>query len=113
MFKTLLNIKNYSQKYIFKNFNNIKQNKKINTKLCLLLGGLIAYSKFEKININAKCWFTSLYKNNSKNRVNSLQYAANNPIEDKYIIGDLESVPGYVSGVFDGHGGWQVCKLKS
>lgn len=113
MFKNLLNIKKYSKKYFFTNFENLKQNKKIGIKLCFLLGGLISYSKLNKLDLNAKCWFSRMYTNDSKNRVNYLQYAANNPIEDKYIFGNLESVPGFVSGVFDGHGGWQVCKLKS
>lgn len=62
----------------------------------------------------AKCFFG---RKTSKDNIESItsvsQYPANNPIEDRYASGKLTSVDGFAAGVFDGHGGWQVCKLTS
>jgi len=42
------------------------------------------------------------------NRIALIQYPSNNPIEDRWAVQQLESIQGYVTMVFDGHGGWQV-----
>lgn len=56
---------------------------------------------------------SSEQRNKVKNRVFSIQTPANNPIEDRFAYDDLASVEGFVASVFDGHGGWQVCRLRS
>lgn len=35
------------------------------------------------------------------------------PIEDRVLVEELENIPGFVTAVLDGHGGFQVCYLKS
>jgi pyruvate dehydrogenase phosphatase len=49
-------------------------------------------------------------KNKLKNRITLIQYPANNPIEDRWSIHQLESLEGFVTIVLDGHGGWQVAE---
>lgn len=62
----------------------------------------------------AKCFFgKKVSKDNIESFTNCTQYPANSPIEDRYAYGRLTSVDGFAAGVFDGHGGWQVCNLKS
>jgi hypothetical protein len=43
----------------------------------------------------------------------ALQYAANSPIEDRILCGQLNSVVGEVLAVFDGHGGYSIGILNS
>jgi serine/threonine protein phosphatase PrpC len=59
------------------------------------------------------CFFNSskLKANKIESRVVMLQYAANNPIEDRYKVSQLTALEGYAMSVFDGHGGWQVAEL--
>lgn len=63
----------------------------------------------------AQCYFGSavskLRQNKIESRVVMLQYAANNPIEDRYKVSQLKAIDGYAMSVFDGHGGWQVAEL--
>lgn len=56
-----------------------------------------------------RCLFNQnqLQRNKLKNRVSTLQYQANNPIEDRIQATELKTIDGYMVGVFDGHGGWQ------
>ena len=62
----------------------------------------------------AKCFFgRKASKDDLDSFISCSQYPANNPIEDRYAYGKLSSVDGFAAGVFDGHGGWQVCKLIS
>eukprot|EP01031_Cornospumella_fuschlensis_P027005 gene27005-32627_t len=49
--------------------------------------------------------------NNPGVRVGSYTYPANNPSEDRHIYGKFGKWK--YSGVFDGHGGWQVSELAS
>jgi len=59
------------------------------------------------------CFFggsSKLEKNRLTNRIALIQYPSNNPIEDRWAVHQLESIPGYLSMVFDGHGGWQVAE---
>jgi len=49
-------------------------------------------------------------KNKLTGRVALIQYPSNNPIEDRWAVHQLEAIPGYLSMVFDGHGGWQVAE---
>ena len=51
---------------------------------------------------------TNLTRNKLEGRWNSVEYPANNPIEDRQLIQQLKSIDGYVAAVFDGHGGWQM-----
>lgn len=37
-----------------------------------------------------------------------VSYAANSPIEDRYVVSDLNNHKAKCAAVFDGHGGWQV-----
>jgi len=50
----------------------------------------------------------NLTSNQIKNRVSVVQYAANNPIEDRYNAIQLKHMNGYCLQVLDGHGGPQV-----
>ncbi len=36
---------------------------------------------------------------------------ANQPCEDRFNCYQLQSIDGYYSAVFDGHGGWQVSEF--
>lgn len=59
---------------------------------------------------------SSLFKgslNNIKGRTNSLQYAANNPIEDRVIEENFQELDGFVTAVLDGHGGYNVAEFIS
>ena len=47
------------------------------------------------------------------NKAHTLEYPANNPIEDRTIYIKLNSIPAELAAVFDGHGGFAVCFLKS
>ena len=40
-----------------------------------------------------------------------LQYRANNPIEDRFCLTQLNSIKGFTASVFDGHGGDLVVKI--
>ncbi len=73
----------------------------------MVLGGL-SYKTLVDINNSTECWslFNSISRNVIENRVAFLQYAANNPIEDRYVFGSLKNIPGFVAAVLDGHGGW-------
>lgn len=60
--------------------------------------------------------FAALFKgsrNNSKGRIKTLQYSANYPIEDRVIHENFKKLDGFVTGVFDGHGGYQVAEFVS
>lgn len=46
-------------------------------------------------------------------RPNIVSYPANNPIEDRVVVSDLENMKGRLAAVFDGHGGWQVSDYLS
>lgn len=46
-------------------------------------------------------------------RPNLVSYPANNPIEDRVVVSDLENWKGRLAAVFDGHGGWQVSDYLS
>lgn len=50
-------------------------------------------------------------RNKIDNRTILLQYAANNPIEDRYKLFQLTAIDGFVVSVIDGHGGWQLAEL--
>jgi hypothetical protein len=69
---------------------------------------MMAYSNFEK---KYACgWFggPKYYKNKLANRVSTIQYNANNPIEDRISYKDLVNIDGFAALVLDGHGGWQI-----
>ena len=44
-------------------------------------------------------------KNCIDDRIAIIQYAANNPVEDRFCVGQVEKVEGSLFAVFDGHGG--------
>ena len=46
--------------------------------------------------------------NKIDNRAVELSYAANNPIEDKIIVTNLNNINGYFVGIYDGHGGKEM-----
>lgn len=75
---------------------------------------MASFAIFMKKYKEARCFFG---RKASKDDLDSImgcsQYPANNPIEDRYAYGKLSSVDGFAAGVFDGHGGWQVCELTS
>lgn len=52
-------------------------------------------------------------RNILKNRVTTISYAANNPIEDRYNAIQLRNLDGYFVEVLDGHGGYQVAEYAS
>jgi len=54
-----------------------------------------------------------LTSNQIKNRVSVIQYAANNPIEDRYNAIQLRNLYGYCLQVLDGHGGSQVADFAN
>ena len=54
-----------------------------------------------------------LTRNILKNRVSTISYAANNPIEDRYNAIQLKNLDGYLIEVLDGHGGYQVAEYAS
>ena len=68
---------------------------------------IMVYSNFEK---RFSCgWFgTKYYRNKLANRISTIQYNANNPIEDRISYKDFDNVDGYAALVLDGHGGWQI-----
>lgn len=49
-------------------------------------------------------------KNKIQGRVNIIQHAANNPIQDRFIIQDIKHLNGYFVAIFDGFGGFHACK---
>ncbi len=55
----------------------------------------------------------NLKANILKNRVSVIQYAANNPIEDRYNAIQLKNLNGYCLQVLDGHGGCQVAEFAN
>lgn len=52
-----------------------------------------------------------LTRNKVEGRVDTLQYPANNPIEDRFAYHSFSSVDGFTAIVFDGHGGSQVAEF--
>jgi len=40
-----------------------------------------------------------------------IQYPSNNPIEDRWSVYQLKALPGSITAVFDGHGGWQMAEF--
>lgn len=48
-----------------------------------------------------------------ESRVAVVQYQANSPIEDSYSCEQINEKEGYFISVFDGHGGWQLCKANN
>lgn len=44
-------------------------------------------------------------------RVSVLVNPSNQPCEDRFNCAQLKNLDGFYSGVFDGHGGWQVSEL--
>lgn len=48
-----------------------------------------------------------------ESRVAVVQYQANSPIEDSYSCEQINEKEGYFISVFDGHGGWQLCKTNN
>ena len=66
-----------------------------------------------------KCYafsFADLFKgskNSIKRRVDSIQYPANNPIEDRVVQENFKELKGFVTAVLDGHGGHNVSEYIS
>lgn len=59
-------------------------------------------------------WFGSSSKRNKvEDRTATLQYSANNPLEDRFAIHSFKNVEGFTAIVFDGHAGWQVAEYAS
>ncbi|CAD8050938.1 unnamed protein product [Paramecium sonneborni] len=79
----------------------------------IVLPLIMIYGCHLYMNDETKCFFgsSSLKKNQLDQRVVLLQYAANNPIEDRYKVNQLKNINGYAVSVFDGHGGWQLAEL--
>lgn len=70
-----------------------------------------------KVEPTKRCFFFSSSSqkiNQIENRISSIEYPANKPIEDRYDfqqIVDSQNKPiGYIVNIFDGHGGWQVAE---
>ena len=59
-----------------------------------------------------KCWFFNkkYARNRLQDRVQTVQYNANSPIEDRISYRDLASIGGFAALVLDGHGGWQAVR---
>ena len=87
-----------------------------NPKLFLLasLPPLISWNKSNNVS-HCGWWIfgSSLARNKLLNRVETIEYNANNPIEDRMSYSQLTSVDGYAALVLDGHGGWQVVPTSS
>lgn len=70
---------------------------------------VILYGLYEH---NNKCLFgfggATLEKNKIQDRTTVAEYPANFPIEDRFTSYQLTNTPGYMTAVFDGHGGWQM-----
>lgn len=65
----------------------------------------------QKLNRVQQCLFQKpqqCQRNQLKNRVQTLQYPANNPIEDRVSFAQLSNIEGFFAAVYDGHGGWQI-----
>ena len=78
------------------------------------LAGMYFYDKNSKtIDTTDKKAPTEITKNKVECRVETLQYPANDPIEDRFSYHSFESVDGFTAIVFDGHGGSQVAELAS
>lgn len=54
-----------------------------------------------------------LKRNCFENRVALLQYAANNPVEDRFCVSQIKTLPGYLATVLDGHGGFEIGKKNN
>jgi hypothetical protein len=54
-----------------------------------------------------------LIRNLLKNRVSTISYASNNPIEDRYNAIQLKNLDGFLVEVLDGHGGYHVAEYAS
>jgi hypothetical protein len=114
MLRNFLGVNKFTPEFFFKSFSGFCQRNKNNlVKTSLFLGCSYFLMKMKEYNSEALCWYYNLVSNDINNRVFTLQYSANDPIEDRFIFGNLEAVPGFVSGVFDGHGGWQVSEFIS
>lgn len=51
----------------------------------------------------------NVQKNKIQGRVNIIQHAANNPIQDRFIIQDIKHLNGFFVAIFDGFGGFHAC----
>lgn len=49
-------------------------------------------------------------KDKIKGRMHCLQYPSNDPMEDTLLLHELKQVEGYMTAIFDGHGGTQVVR---
>lgn len=45
--------------------------------------------------------------------MDTIQYSANNPIEDRVVQGNFKELDGFVTAVLDGHGGHNVAEYIS
>ena len=52
--------------------------------------------------------FDRMERNKIHHRISTVQYNANDPIEDRISYKDLTSGKGFAALVLDGHGGWQI-----
>lgn len=56
----------------------------------------------------AQCADKTVKKDKLEKRGQVFSYQANDPIEDTFQIHQFTKTNGYMAGVYDGHGGWQV-----
>jgi hypothetical protein len=50
----------------------------------------------------------AITKNKINGRIQSLQFPANDPMEDTLVFHELKEINGYMAAIFDGHGGIQI-----
>lgn len=55
----------------------------------------------------------STKKEDISKRGKTIQYNANDPIEDRVVKGNFKELKGYVAAVLDGHGGYQNAEFIS
>ena len=79
----------------------------------MFLGGLCFSYCISEYKKNAQAFFFSTNKNDIKKRSKTLQYNANDPIEDRVVSGSFKDIKGYVTAVIDGHGGYQNAEFIS
>jgi hypothetical protein len=75
--------------------------------LCL---GLFSLNQSKQ---KSEAFFFSTKKEDISKRAKTIQYNANDPIEDRVVQGNFKQLKGYVAAVLDGHGGYQNAEFIS
>lgn len=83
------------------------------SKFARTAGAAALFSFFFSQDEESEAFFFKSAPHDVTNRAVTLEYNANNPIEDRIVKGNFKVLKGYVAAVLDGHGGHQVADYVS